>query len=125
MGLPVEATVIADIDTALQTLFGIDLAQPQGLLERVAATDSLVSLGKVMPYALPYYLYWRGGNYLPVAELLVLQGLKVDFQNLFVYDALLDKIREAQSTQTATSLYQRFQSQLKRFSNRLVRHNHD
>jgi SAM-dependent methyltransferase len=124
MGLPVEATVITEIETALQTLFDIDLAQPQGLLERVAATDSLVSLGKVMPYALPYYLYWRGGDYLPVAELLVLQGLKVDFQNLFVYDALLEKIREAQPTH-ATTLYQRFQFQLKRFSNCFVRHNHD
>ena len=80
-----------------------------------------------MPYALPYYLYWRGGDYLPVAKLLVLQGLQVDFQNLFVYDALLDKIREAQplQAQAPTSLYQRFQSQLKRFSDRLVRHNHD
>lgn len=77
MGLPVEATVITEIETALQNLFSIDLAQPQGLLERVAATDSLVSLGKVMPYALPYYLYWRGGDYLPLAEQLVLQGLKV------------------------------------------------
>ena len=121
MGMPVEATVIAEIEAALQTLFGIDLAQPQDLLERVAATDSLVSLGKVMPYSLPYYLYWRGGDSLPIAERLALQGLTVDFQNLFVYDALLEKIRAALPA-PAASLYQRFQFQLKRFSDRLVRH---
>ncbi|EIJ35105.1 class I SAM-dependent methyltransferase [Thiothrix nivea] len=102
--IPVEENVVLAIKSRLRHLFGIDLQQPQALLEQVLAADSLVGMGKAMPYALPFYLYWqarqlpdsdpRVWQYLQLAEICALQGLKVDFRNLFVYHALVMQIEK-------------------------------
>ncbi|MEN9503736.1 MAG: hypothetical protein RI964_3021 [Pseudomonadota bacterium] len=105
MGIRIADNVIQTIEQGLHQGFGIQFAQPQTWLARVLAADSLVGIGKAMPYALPFYLYWRAKQlpstdamawqHLQLAELCALQGLKVDFQNLFVYHALLTQIETA------------------------------
>ncbi|QLQ33884.1 MAG: class I SAM-dependent methyltransferase [Candidatus Thiothrix singaporensis] len=104
-GIAVEDAAVQAIENGLQQLFGIDLSQPQALCDRVLAADSLVGVGKAMPYNLPFYLYWRARQlpepdprvwrYLQLAEICVLQGLRADFQNLFVYHALVLQIGQA------------------------------
>jgi len=103
---PVSHEQSAQIEALLTSQFAIDLAQPQALVAAVLQADSLVELGKHMPYGLPFFLYWQYMNAtsaeaapyphgLALARLLVLQGLNVDFQNLFVYHSLLERIEKA------------------------------
>lgn len=103
---PVSPEQSAQIEALLASQFAIDLAQPQALVQAVLQADSLVELGKYMPYGLPFFLYWQYMNAtsaeaapyphgLALARLLVLQGLNVDFQNLFVYHSLLERIEKA------------------------------
>lgn len=90
------------IDQLIQQVFELDLSQPQAFIERLLATHDLISFGKVMPYSLPFYLVARVQSQvslhaadrllLELAKLITLKGLKVDFQNLFVYHQLFETI---------------------------------
>lgn len=89
------------IESGLNELFGIDLREPSSLVEAVLGASGLVALGKVMPYALPFFLEQLARNQSsdPVLEteakalaaLLMAQGLKIDFQNLFVYQEAFER----------------------------------
>ena len=83
------------VDEALATVFNISLDAPLALAERVVRVQSIFDLGKEIPYSLPFYLYHKaqvlneGGNspnhFYELAALIAVQGLRVDFQNLFLY----------------------------------------
>ncbi|MDY0073073.1 MAG: methyltransferase domain-containing protein [Thauera sp.] len=91
----------ARIDSDLDRLFGIDLRNPESLIDAVLNAGGLVDFGKVMPYALPFFLEQRARNESsnPVLEeeikalaaLLMARGLQIDFQNLFVYHEAFER----------------------------------
>jgi SAM-dependent methyltransferase len=94
----------AEIQQLLMDLFDININDPRPLINRMSKTSHLVDFGKVMPYSLPFYLYVYANNlkkkgepsdsYLCLARAIVTHGMKVDFQNLFVYHELYRKIPE-------------------------------
>lgn len=102
---PIEPALIAEIEQLLKQDFELDLQAPQDFIKRLLQTDHLISVGKIMPYSLPFYLTAQAQSqtdwgfkeqlYLELARLICLQGLKIDFQNLFVYHLLLEQIEIA------------------------------
>lgn len=101
----IEPVLITEIEQLLQQYFDLDLQAPHAFISRLLQTDHLISFGKLLPYSLPFYLTARAQSQqnssraeplqLELARLICLQGLKVDFQNLFVYHALLEDIESA------------------------------
>ncbi len=95
--------VMVLIRSGLMEQFGIDIDEPDAWLGNVLEANHLVTYGKFMPYALPFYLYWLARDlqatgdskhYLELAQLLVAKGLATDFLSLFVYHRLFDQISE-------------------------------
>lgn len=95
-----ELTTSSQINEALKSIFNISLSDPEALVNKMISANTLTAIGQVMPYSLPFYLNYRAQNlqssrnspfhYYELASFLAVQGLKVDFQNLFVYHALFD-----------------------------------
>lgn len=102
---PLEPGLIAEIEQLLKRYFELDLEAPEPFIQHLLQTDHLLSFGKLLPYSLPFYLTAQAQSqtnlgfkeqlYLELARLICLQGLKIDFQNLFVYHSLLEQIEIA------------------------------
>lgn len=101
----IEPALTTEIEQLLKQYFEIYLQAPTEFIQRLLQTDHLISFGKLLPYSLPFYLTaqaqsqvnWGAKEHLQLAlaQLICLQGLKTDFQNLFVYHALLEQIELA------------------------------
>lgn len=101
----IEPAIITEIEQLLKQYFELDLQAPEAFIQRLLASDHLISFGRLMPYSLPFYLTAQAQSqtdwgfkeqvYLELARLICLQGLKIDFQNLFVYHLLLEQIEIA------------------------------
>lgn len=125
----IEPALHGEIEQLLKQYFDLDLKAPNDFIQQLLATDHLVSFGKLAPYSLPFYLVARLQNQvqlgtvelqqLILAKIIILQGLKTDFQNLFVYHALLLKIDSILNTQLAKYPNHAELSDLERLSNQL------
>lgn len=126
----IEPALITEIEQLLKQYFELDLQAPQNFITRLLQTDHLISFGKLLPYSLPFYLTSRAQSHaqlgtellmqLELARVIVLQGLKTDFQNLFVYHGLLDQLdsllaptAQSSSTQAETVRLQQTAAQLR------------
>ncbi|HPE61794.1 MAG: class I SAM-dependent methyltransferase [Thiothrix sp.] len=101
-----QTTLTKTIAARLLADHALDMNHLDAASERIASSTSIFDLGKQIPFNLPFYLYWQTfasqPNNQPVnplattslefARLICLTGLKVDFQNLFVYHDLLNTI---------------------------------
>lgn len=115
LGQPVEQQHWQAATQLLQSLFAIDLEQPRQWLNGVLQTNSLTEFGRYLPYNLPFYCYALAqqqqlqgravSHYLLSARLIILQGLKIDFQNCFVYHPLLNKLEKVPLIESETRLH--------------------
>ena len=100
LGLIPELNLQQAIERGLLDLFGLNLLDANTWLNTLLQTKSLVEIGKVMPYNLPYFCYWRAkqeqgktaASYWQLSQLMILQALKIDFRNMFVLHSLLGQV---------------------------------
>lgn len=112
LGLVPEISVTRDIECALSNLFDLDLPNADSWLSKLMQTNNLVAIGKLMPYSLPYFCYWQAkqlqgkaaASYWQLSQLMILQALKVDFQNMFVLHNLLMQVQASLQTCERTNL---------------------
>lgn len=126
---PIEPAIITEIEQLLKQYFELDLQAPEAFTQRLLATDHLISFGRLMPYSLPFYLTAQAQSqtdggfkeqvYLELARLICLQGLKTDFQNLFVYHSLLEQIEVALQPFAQLNLDQPLVNELQQTANQL------
>lgn len=126
---PLEPALITEIEQLLKQYFELDLQAPHEFIKRLLQTDHLISFGKLMPYSLPFYLAAQAQHqtawgfkeqvHLELARIICLQGLKTDFQNLFVYHALLEQIEIALHPFAQLNLDQPLISELQANANQL------
>lgn len=98
----IQPELHTEIEQLLQVYFGLDLNAPSEFLTRLLQADHLISFGKLLPYSLPFYLAARAQSQaegglnehmqLELARIICLQGLKTNFQNLYVYHSLLEQL---------------------------------
>ncbi len=91
-----------EIHNLLLSLFFIDIDNPISLMQEVSKTEHLIDFGKTIPFSLPFYLYAYANNlkileksskhYMALARAITTHGMKIDFQNLFVYHDLYKKL---------------------------------
>ncbi|WP_298607308.1 class I SAM-dependent methyltransferase [uncultured Thiothrix sp.] len=126
---PIEPVLITEIEQLLKQCFELDLQAPEAFIKRLLETDHLISFGKLMPYSLPFYLTAQAQSqtdwgfkeqvYLELARFICLQGLKTDFQNLFVYHLLLEQIEIALHPFTKLNLDHPLIKELQQVANQL------
>ncbi len=112
LGLAPELSVTREIDYALSSLFELDLKKADSWLSKLMQTNHLVAIGQLMPYSLPYFCYWQAkqlqgktaASYWQLSQLMILQALKVDFQNMFVLHSLLTQVQVSLQTCERTDL---------------------
>lgn len=95
-----------EIHNLLLSLFLIDIDNPISLMQEISKTEHLIDFGKTIPFSLPFYLYTHANNlkdlgktskhYMALARAITIHGMKIDFQNLFVYHALYRKISDTE-----------------------------
>ncbi|MCB1620630.1 MAG: class I SAM-dependent methyltransferase, partial [Thiothrix sp.] len=106
--LMADTVLNQSIQVMLSGKYALDLRNLHTSIERITSCISIFDLAKQMPFNLPHYLYWQAFSskkvhqwtdqliqQLEFARLVCLTGLKVDFQNLFVYHELLNRIDTA------------------------------
>lgn len=90
------------IDEKLLEHFNFSLENKSEIISNLKKSNSIFDLGKILLYSTPFYLYKKynirkeSGNeeILSLTILIILHGLRIDFQNMFVYHKLFIEIEE-------------------------------
>jgi len=90
------------IEVKLRKIFNFDMDNSDLFIDKIIDCETIFDLGRLFPYSTPFFLYGiacgsssnekSADYYLYFARLIALQGLKIDFQNLFLYHELLENI---------------------------------